>query len=199
MAWNKNTLISTHTITQPMIDAILGMGPRGWEWLVLANSTIGDPGTIPEASDLVPVDATMAERLLERGPRAAHMAQILTGYRNPDGSVDGTGGIQIGLPFIAKDSETQYTLGGFWPPGTEIDFTATVKDPDGIEDIEAAVTVLPTEGAPEEGWSAMTAATVIAGDITALPHVRGEAFGSTITIATSDPDYTVCATDLVIA
>lgn len=71
MAWNKATLISTHTATQKKIDDIMAMGPRGYEWLSLANG-----GSIPAADALVPIDANLSEELLIRGPRASHMAQI---------------------------------------------------------------------------------------------------------------------------
>lgn len=78
MSWNKNTLISTHTITQQMIDDIAAMGPRGHEFLELAGG-----GSVPAADSLVPVDSNLAEVLLARGPRAVEMAKQLTGYYTP--------------------------------------------------------------------------------------------------------------------
>ena len=77
MAWNKNTLISTHTVTEAMRDAVLAQGPRGYEFMFAVS---GGQKAIADQTGLFPIDSGLAEYLLGRGPRSVQMAKYITGY-----------------------------------------------------------------------------------------------------------------------
>jgi hypothetical protein len=81
MAWDKNTLISTHDVTAPIRDAILAQGPRGFEFMVLASG--GETTLAGMVNATTAIDAALAETLLARGPRAVEMAKFITGENTP--------------------------------------------------------------------------------------------------------------------
>jgi hypothetical protein len=182
MAWDKSTLVDTHTLTQDMIDKIMSMGPRGHEWLVIAGG-----GSFPSPGSLI-IDAALAETLLQRGPRAAHMAQVLTGAVAASLS---------NISSIINNGNNSFVLKGAWMPGVVVDGSFVVTDPDEQQE-EYSFSVPIPAGAPEEGWDAATAASVVCAAIDDLTHIRCARTGSSLVVSVAAPSNTLSFSDLIV-
>lgn len=80
-----------------------------------------------------------------------------------------------------------FNLSGEWPGGFQIQTTLVITDPAGDVDNRVIVTTLPLPGP----HSSATAASVIAAELDATPHIDCVAGNNSIVITATDPDYQV--------
>jgi hypothetical protein len=82
-------------------------------------------------------------------------------------------------------------------PGVVVDGSFTVTDPDGESNTYPFSVTIP-EGAPEGGWDAATAATVVCGAIEELTHIRCARTGSSLVASVAAPSNTLSFSDLIV-